>query len=351
MKKIITDKQSLIKYNINHCFSKKINSKRVISKEEFNKRKRGKYYKIDDNAYLKLPLFSKKSKKIIALSLVGLLVVGTATTVTVFYVPHKVVLNSNCLEIVNSNKACKAYDYTCSFKIKDDKVVDNYMKNIKISSIKVNGNEIPVEDYSFIYQTNAKNQLTINKSKIGGTIEINADLVEKQSDQHNCFWFEFNIADYANFNDAKISVPNKDQIHIRKEMTQEEFVPLFARGFQLTNPNFNIVDNPLMNPGVNLVLIDKATYTIVIGEETLSFSTPFDMVFVREDNAIKYEIKAKDGKTLPKNLWLRSNARFTKKGEDFFLNFSSDYKSATLEIPYYFVRDNGSLAVNPAVEG
>jgi len=349
-KQLITDNKVLANYKFNCLFSKKINDNKLISEEDFKTRKKGKYFKVNNKYYLKLPKFTIKAKKIIAVSLASLLVAGAAATVTVFYMPHRVTLNSSYLEINKSNKACLGYDYKCNLKIKDDKLADNYMKNIKISSIKSNGKEIPVDGYSFVYQTNAKNELTINKKYLGGQIEINADLGTRQS-KHNCFWFEFAITKYSDFDTLNINIPQGENKIVRVK-ENESYKDKLKAALDLENAKFDIVDNVLMKPECDALMVKKGAYTVDLsGGKKFSYAFPSDMVFVREDNSIKFNITAKDNLTLPKNLWLRSNARYTKKDEDFFLAFSNEYKNATIEIPYYFIRDNGSININPEVEG
>jgi len=336
-KVIVTDSKALSDYHLCCVFNhkNKVNEKKLISKEIVNKRKRGKYFKVDENYFIKLPTLKKKTWKIIGLSLAGLLVAGSAATVTVFYMPHQVSLSSNELELVDSPSKCRlANDYICTFKIKDNLLEDNYMKLMNINSVKVNGKEIPPEGYSFIYQTNKKNQFTINKKYCKGKIEIDAGLVENKQNK-NCFFFEYDIDNVADFEEMEIVFPNKGVGDINK------YDPIdFSHGFN--------IDDLYLKDGYNMARLKAGQHTVDIGGgKEIKFSLEHNTLIVREDNKFTLNIKSKDENALPDDIWFRSNARFTKKDEDYTLTYSNDKKSAVLDVAYFFIRDNGSIRRKP----
>lgn len=309
-------KKSILKeYGLNLLKDKK----KLISERSLKKFKKGKFYKVDEKHYIKLPLFTKKVRNIIAASMAGVLVAGTAATVAILYVPRKVNLKSDYLEISKSNKACLGYDYKCTFKIKDNVIEDNYMKLIKINSVKSNGKEIPVDGYSFIYQTNAKNEFTINKKYCKGNIEIDVTLEENKQNK-NCFFFEYDIDAYAPFKSVKVEYP------IKEKQTNDVLT-----GIDWTRTES--MDDIYLKSEYDIGIFNK--------DDLSALGLKYNLLIVREDNRLKLSFESDN--ILPEDIWFRSNARFTKKDEDYTLTYSNDKKSATLEVPYFFIRDNGSI--------
>lgn len=273
-------------------------------------------------------LMSTKIAKIIICVSAGLLAVGAATTITIFYIPHNVKLNSECLEIVNGSTARLASDYHCSFKIKDSVIKTRYMDNMNVFSVKVNGNEIPPEDYSFIYQTNGKNEFTINKKHLNGNVEINADLVTRMQ-KHNSYYFGYYLEDECNlpFENVQILYPdNPSRIGDKNALIEA---------------GTETIDNILMDSKYDAARLQK-------GDAPLGLNFP--ALIAREDNIFILKFTAVAGTTLPKNIWYNTNARFALKGEDFTMEYSSDYKEAIMTIPYFVVRDSGFIQLNPDVE-
>jgi len=316
-KQIITKFESNYEFFNQYSYSLNFNKYKFYNKEEVNKAKEGRFYKINDNTYVKLPKLTRKTWRIIAASLAGLLVAGSATTVAVFYMPHQVKINSNCLEIVGNPKACLASDFKCTFKIKDEYLPTRYMDNIDISAVKVNGNKIPAEDYYFTYQNNAKNELVINKKYLGGKVEIDADLI-KRTATHHCFFFGYE--DFT-FSADDVIYPDKSKVgdyHAVKEGSD--------------------TDNMQLNPGYDMAITQK-------GDDPIHFN--YNAFIVKEDNAFEIKLHALKGKKLPENLWFRCYAKFTKKDTDFTITFNSDYTEAILKVNYFVIRDSGSIVPKP----
>lgn len=264
---------------------------------------------------------NKVTKQIICASLAAIAIAGIITPLLIFYLPHQVTLNSSTLEIVNGSIARLANDYKCSFKIKDDVIATRYMDNINVFSVKVNGNKIPPEDYSFIYQTNQKNEFTINKSYLKGNIEINADLVSR-TQKHNCYYLGYYLEDECglDFDNMEILYPTK--VGDKNAM----------------DPKTKDINDIYIKDGYDAVRLEK-------GDHPLDLNFP--SIIVREDNTLKLKFKAKQGTTLPKNIWFNTNARFALKGEDFNIEYSADNKEAIMTMPYFVIRDSGFLQLKP----
>lgn len=316
-KQIINEFENYKDFNNEYNFFLNFNKNKYISEEKLKKYKSGRFYKLKNGYYVKLPRFNKKTSIILTAFLAGLLVAGIATPVTIFYMPHKVSLNSNCLEIVGDTSCRLASDYKCTFKIKDEFLPTRYMDDINVSAVKVNGNKIPAEDFYFTYQTNAKNELVINKKHLGGNIEIVADLKKRQAG-HRCFFFGYE--DFT-FEAKDVIYPDRRKVGdcsvvIKKSTT----------------------DNMYLEDGYDMA-ITKA------GDKPIYFN--YNAFIVREDNAFAIKLHALPNSKLPENLWFRCFAKFAKKNEDFTIDFNSDYTEAILKVNYFVIRDSGSIVPKP----
>lgn len=153
----------------------------------------------------------------------------------------------------------------------------NYELNLKDINVYVN-NKLNNDCWTFLYQTNIKNEFIINGSAVTGsiTIEANAKWRESHGEMYGC----------------ACDVPN----------TEITFSPSREKMYI---PDWQRMAYPVF-----------------------------------EDDEVKMTIYSTNDQPLPENIGMWMNGRFVKHGDELFMTYSSDKKTCETYIPRYIVRDN-----------
>lgn len=186
----------------------------------------------------------------------------------------------------------------------------NTKYNVNVGDIAITiGGERFDESFTYFGETNMKNVLTIDKDYIVNDIEINVTA----RDCGRLFLFGYQFG-----NELKDRIDTTE----RHTNSDKDITLMFVSEYQR---------------------VEKPIHTL--GE----MGYP---IFEDDSIDLTIEVKEDSNEPLPNNIWLRSNARYTSLGNDFFREYKNEikvdgkivgYRTCHIYIPNYIIRDHGSF--------